>query len=181
MDRNFWGHPRGWPIDPPGYVFLARAFDEIGRARFGSDWDRKPPLDPDDNSGDDDDSPDGLAAWSEAQEAWEKADAEAEAKSAEMRMVVGREIAEQCLRSHLHAAVRPKRGGAMTKVPTDMWSTENLDKRFHRCQMSLNNPFSASGFGDWIYLKRQSLGEYLAGQPYAASNVPGCSLGPEPR
>ena len=59
----------------------------------------------------------------------------------------------------------------MTKVPEDCWNTENLDRRFDRCQMSLIDPFSDAGF-DWIYLTRASLDEYLTGQPYAAPNAP---------
>ena len=27
-----WSDPSGWPFDPPGYVFLARAIDEAGRS-----------------------------------------------------------------------------------------------------------------------------------------------------
>ena len=170
IDRNLWLNPNGWPVDSAGYVFLARAFDEIGRARFGAEWDRKPPPHPDEND-DDDASVEADAAWLKANELWEKASEEAEAKSAEMRAAVRREIAEQCLRGHLHAAVRPKRGGEMTKVPEDCWNTENLDRRFDRCQMSLIDPFSDAGF-DWIYLTRASLDEYLTGQPYAAPNAP---------
>jgi hypothetical protein len=35
---EFWARPHLWPRDPRGYVFLARAVDEIGRAMFGQDW-----------------------------------------------------------------------------------------------------------------------------------------------
>ena len=37
----FWNTPGEWPNDPPGYVFLARAFDEIGSARFVEKWSKK--------------------------------------------------------------------------------------------------------------------------------------------
>ena len=36
--REFWSMPSSWPMDPAGYVFLARAMDELGRARYGRDW-----------------------------------------------------------------------------------------------------------------------------------------------
>src|SRR5215204_5434856 len=35
----FWLDKNRWPRrDPPGFVFLARAFDELGRARLDSNW-----------------------------------------------------------------------------------------------------------------------------------------------
>ena len=37
-DHNHWDHPERWPRDTPDYVFLARAFQEIGRARYGNQW-----------------------------------------------------------------------------------------------------------------------------------------------
>jgi hypothetical protein len=38
MALDFWARPDAWPLDPDGYVFLARAVEEIGRAMFGQDW-----------------------------------------------------------------------------------------------------------------------------------------------
>ena len=38
FDPQLWRHPEGWPHDPLNYVFLARAFQEIGRARYGDEW-----------------------------------------------------------------------------------------------------------------------------------------------
>jgi hypothetical protein len=35
---HFWAEPYRWPQDPAGYVFLARAVEAIGRARFGEEW-----------------------------------------------------------------------------------------------------------------------------------------------
>jgi hypothetical protein len=35
---EFWARPHTWPHDSHGYVFLARAIEEIGRAMFGQDW-----------------------------------------------------------------------------------------------------------------------------------------------
>jgi len=35
---EFWASPHTWPHDPHGYVFLARAIEEIGQAMFGQDW-----------------------------------------------------------------------------------------------------------------------------------------------
>ena len=41
MANQFWRMPSEWPHDPPGYVFLARAFGEIGKAKFGDKWSEK--------------------------------------------------------------------------------------------------------------------------------------------
>src|SRR4051812_44952313 len=149
-----WDDPSSWPIDTPDYVFLARAFNDIGRAKFGSGWDRELPPDPDDNDDDDDDSAKGTAAWLKAYELWEKACEEVHAKSAEMRRAVRREIGDLCLSERLRTAVRPERGGALTEVPKGHWNTEpeNLDGRFIRCQMSVTHPFTANNFaspGEW--------------------------------
>src|SRR5262245_36104182 len=38
MDRAFWSAPHRWPPDTSEHVFLARAYDQIGRARFPDDW-----------------------------------------------------------------------------------------------------------------------------------------------
>jgi hypothetical protein len=35
---RFWAEPHRWPRDPAGYVFLARAVEEIGRAMFDARW-----------------------------------------------------------------------------------------------------------------------------------------------
>ena len=40
FDTDFWDHPEDWPHDLPGYVFLARAFNELGRATHGERWDQ---------------------------------------------------------------------------------------------------------------------------------------------
>jgi hypothetical protein len=35
---RFWHKPESWPADPSGYVFLARAVQQIGAAMHGEDW-----------------------------------------------------------------------------------------------------------------------------------------------
>jgi hypothetical protein len=40
---NFWSNPQTWPLDPRGYVFLARAVATIGHAMFGEEWTGKEP------------------------------------------------------------------------------------------------------------------------------------------
>ena len=38
FDPQLWRHPEEWPHDPLNFVFLARAFQEIGHARYGDEW-----------------------------------------------------------------------------------------------------------------------------------------------
>jgi hypothetical protein len=38
IDPEFWNDRDSWPIDPKEYVFLARAFDQLGKAKFGDKW-----------------------------------------------------------------------------------------------------------------------------------------------
>jgi hypothetical protein len=38
MSNPFWTNEQAWPRDPTGYVFLARAFNRIGSAKFGQEW-----------------------------------------------------------------------------------------------------------------------------------------------
>ena len=38
MTNEFWANRYSWPNDPKGYVFLARAVDELGQALNGSGW-----------------------------------------------------------------------------------------------------------------------------------------------
>ena len=35
---RYWSKPASWPMDPKGYVFLARAALEIGPAMHGLAW-----------------------------------------------------------------------------------------------------------------------------------------------
>jgi hypothetical protein len=38
IDPEFWNDRDSWPIDSKEYVFLARAFDQLGKAKFGDKW-----------------------------------------------------------------------------------------------------------------------------------------------
>jgi hypothetical protein len=72
FDDRLWRHPEDWPHEQCGYVFLARAFGEIGSALHGQSWiharganNPEEPKDPecddgnsDDDNSDDDDSDD---------------------------------------------------------------------------------------------------------------------------
>src|SRR4051812_28907508 len=118
IPTDIWNFPDAWPIDPPGYTFLARAFNDIGRAKFGDEWDPELPPDPEGEGQDDDDSVEGFAAWSKAWRVWQKASAEVEAKAREMNKAVRHEVAGQCLLGHLITAVRPISGGVMTEIHT---------------------------------------------------------------
>jgi hypothetical protein len=167
FDVYFWRNPETWPHDPPGYVFLARAFDDIGRAKYGARWVESPtePEEPEDPPDDADDT-----AWQQnelAYEQYERARDQANADFLRMRAEVARIIAHQCEVGNLITAVRPKSGGDMVELEPHSWNTENFGSRFSRCDMSLNDPFSNSRLhrSHWIYLTRDSLDKYLGKKP----------------
>jgi hypothetical protein len=155
MINEFWRTPDEWPNDPPGHVFLARAFDEIGVAMFGEKWPKKEEKPERELTVEDLDADD--LALSETQDEHQT-----------MWVAIKDEIVKQCLKRDLVSAVRAIEGGAMTKVKSEMWNAENLDWRFLHCQMSLRSPFerSPSGGTHWIFLSRESLDQYLMRQPY---------------
>jgi hypothetical protein len=152
-DHQVWDHPENWPHDPLDYVFLARAFQGIGRARYGDQWSNsyvEPPGEPPEDC---DDS---------ADEQYELVCEEAEAKFESMRASIAHTIAEQSRLGMLMTALRPIAGGQMNTLEPYFWNTENFAPRFFRCQMSLSRPF-----GDparvrfeplyWIFVTRESL------------------------
>ena len=151
--NEFWRTPEKWPNDPPRYVFLARGFDEIGRARFGDKWPRGHLIEASRELSDDELSADDREEAEDARRMWG---------------AVKNEIAKQCLEGRLLTAVRPIEGGEITDLKPEMWNAENLERRFSRCQMSWETPFAKLPFPGthWIYLKRESLDNYLAGQPH---------------
>jgi hypothetical protein len=174
MNLDFWHTPKSWPGDSPEYVFLARAFNEIGRAIFGSKWAlpedvsaEQPEQDPnEDDSGEDalendnsdtDDNDDDDDEWGSDIE--------------KMQADVEREIAKQCLAGILVTAVRPKAGGQSINLEPSHWHTENYRSRFYRCQMSLRRPFPTRGViasgSHWVYVTRESLDRYLTDKLYA--------------
>ena len=144
-DTRFWSDPDKWPRDQPGYVFLARAFDEVGRAMFGQHWTGKecstypmPNIDP------------GLVA---------------------RLMVVQEEIAKRCQSGELVLAIRPVLGGEMREAPASWWKTERVHyrNRFYGCQINPKDPFGG-GLGSaiycWLYVTRESLNKFLANKPF---------------
>jgi hypothetical protein len=139
-------------------VFLARAFREIGRARYGDQWtDRyiEPKEPPDD-------------CVEATDEQYERDCEEAEAKFENMHASIARTIAEQSELGNLATALRRTAGGKMNSLAPYVWNTENVGTRFFRCQMSLDQPFQDSArvrFEPlyWIYVTRESLDRYVGG------------------
>jgi hypothetical protein len=171
VNLDFWQMPESWPSDSPDYVFLARAFNQIGRAIFGPKWDLPEDVsaeereqDPNEDNSDEDALND---------DNWDTDDDDDwDSNLEKMQTDVQREIANQCLVGILVTAVRRKTGGQMTKLEPFHRHTENYSARFYRCQMSLKHPFprgrvvTASG-SHWIYVTRESLNRYLDGKLYA--------------
>lgn len=166
FDAYFWNNPDSWPHDPPDHMFLARAFDEIGRtkceARWGkSECDIQEPEQPSDDR--------DVPAWEEYDRACDEYDRACEAFEAscrEMRADVARMVAHECEIGNLITAVRLKVGGEMVTLTPDFWNTEAFASRCFRCDLSLTDPFSMDRFfrSHWIYVTRDSLEAYLEKQ-----------------
>jgi hypothetical protein len=164
QEYPFWDHPRDWPHDPPGYVFLARACQEVGRAMFGSKWAE--------SWGEPDEPPDDcdLATWEE----YKRECDEFQNAFVAMRAEVVQSIGEQCEIGTLVAAVRPKAGGKMITLKQYMWNAEGVEPRFHRCDMSLDDAFESSGGfcrPYWIFIGRASL-DGLLSQLHQRASLP---------
>jgi hypothetical protein len=157
-DHNLWDHPERWPRDIPDYVFLARAFQEIGRARYGNQWTdsyiepEEPPEDCDDV----------------ADEQYDRDCEQAEVKFEDMHASIAYTIAEKSEWGVLATALRHTAGGQMNALGPYVWNIDNVGTRFFRCQMSLSEPFQDPArvrFEPlyWIYVTRESLDRFIGG------------------
>jgi hypothetical protein len=151
MDSQVWDKPVDWPIDHPDYVFLARAFHQIGRAKLGADWDYESPDPPD---------PSDELSFEE----WEKLDDAAEARTQKMYADVQGIILEQCRLGVLEMAARPLSGGKCVPLTRDDWNSENCGQRFKRCQISERDLFASDDWflDHWLFVDRGTLQRYIA-------------------
>jgi hypothetical protein len=162
---DFRYRKRDWPKDHPGYVFLARALDEMCAAAHGSEWLRpvrepkEKPTEPADDCKDE-------AVWDafdEQQDRYDLARKRDEWEVRKKRQAMAREIVQECEAGNLVAALRPIFGGRLVELEQHFWNTEDCFHRFLSFRMSLEDPFSVNADGAWwIYLTRDSLDEYLA-------------------
>lgn len=152
LDDRFWGAPDSWPVDTDKYVFLARALDQIGSVDFGDAWNDQGPDEPRDDTDEADiDHIDECEA--------------AEARYIQLRRVVRDKMIDLFRRAKLKAGLRPTEGGDIREDLVEaMWNTENCERRFKRCDVSINGPFSNRGFAratHYIYVARNDLEELL--------------------
>jgi hypothetical protein len=164
-DSLLWDHPEKWPQGPVGYVFLARAFHEIGSAMFNERWvddsaDLEPE-DPDERSEDPKDDCDDTT-WDQ----YERACDQAKSEFRTMRASVARMIAEECETGNLVTALRSKSGGKMVTLESFYWNTENFWSRFSRCDMSQTHPFPDAARrvqrDCWLFVTQHTLDQLLA-------------------
>ena len=162
--QDFWARPHLWPLDPSGYVFLARAVQAIGQARFRDEWT----------------SEEVTTAFVKLPPgpATQEAQRQQEAQRAIFQRLrtVQREIVAGCESGELVSAIRLKAGGKMRLVRREWWNTEHWHNRFMMCQLNPSDPFGRGFEGDnycWIFLRKESLEKYLQRQPFApvATNI----------
>jgi hypothetical protein len=112
VDDYFWETPEEWPSDPPGYVFLARTFDQIGQSMY-----RRPRWAEVVTKTPDPDIPSPHSAKSVWDQFWREAEkyADEEEKATANRdkkwKTVVRSIAEACESGTLVAGAQQKSGG----------------------------------------------------------------------
>jgi hypothetical protein len=157
-DHQLWNHPERWPHDPPNYVFLARAFRQIGRARYGVQW-TDSYVEPEEPPEDCDDA---------ADEQYDRDCEIAKEKFENMHTSIARIIADQSELGNLATALRHAAGGQMIALEPYVWNSENVGTRFFRCEMSLSQPFKDPARVrfeplHWIYVTRESLDRYFGG------------------
>jgi hypothetical protein len=169
FNYSFWAHSDDWPHDPPGHVFLARAFCEIGVAIYGNAWVEPPHINEPEEP---DDPPDHCdeATWDIHEQEYDRYEVACEKARVECETMwtsVGRAIAHASERGVLVSAVRAKAGGPMEELEPHYWNTESFASRFFYCEMSLSSPFSSERRppgGAWIFVTRVSIGDYLGAQ-----------------
>ena len=169
FDHQFWAQPKSWPHDSPGYVFLARAFHDIGTATYRDRWVQPPdvnePEEPEDPA--DDAVEEAWEMHDQEYERYENACEQARANCENMWANVAQKIAVACKDGTLGSAIRAKEGGEFIKLKDHHWNTENFTTRFFRCDMSRSYPFAKGRLrrSHWIYVMRDSLDNYLGKSP----------------
>jgi hypothetical protein len=166
FDADFWDCPAKWPHDPPGYLFLARSYDQIGHAVHGDRWNHPvkmpeepecPPVDCDDVDCDD-------SVWEASERAhdeWERSCDEAEANFQNMREGVARTIIHQCESNELVAAARAKHGGQMIPLKWHDFNVDDPRPLLFRCEIQVQNS------PHWIFIMRDSLDKFLTKQSHS--------------
>jgi hypothetical protein len=190
-DTKFWLKSSEWPKDASTDVFLARAFDRVGKAMFGSEWEGtevytevSPPI------------PTLIPPKSEnykyfesivrailkrhvgtlTPENWEEARRLHQQKHADANTRVQRRntvydaIVAGCQTGFLQTSYRPVAGGAFESIPTVWWNTERTAQRFSYCQINPNDPYAVGVAGDqfcWIFVTAESLAQFLVQSPHS--------------
>jgi hypothetical protein len=136
LNNMFWNKPEHWPVDTPDYIFLARAFNQIGKAMFGEYW--------------------------LGHEHLAKADLNNDPGLIARRAAAMEEIARRLRDGDLVAGTRPIEGGTITDAPRAWWNTEanRITTRFINCEINPKHPFSGpalSAINSWIFIKRSTL------------------------
>src|ERR1035437_10898826 len=150
LNNMFWNKPEHWPVDTPDYIFLARAFNQIGKAMFGDYW-----IDHEHLAKDDWNSDPGPIA---------------------RRAAVLKETTTRLQSSDLVAGIRPLPGGEISEAPNSWWNTElaRMAKRFIYCEIDPQNPFGgpvSSPNNSWIFITRSSLSELIKRHPFAPMQI----------
>jgi hypothetical protein len=172
LDEEYllWDKPQDWPLETPGYVFLARACQEVGRRLFGCEWNEsfsqlddalealEPPDEPDDLN---DETVDTV--WDQYEAACD--DAERNFKLSRNKVVES--LSEAFRLGEIMTAVRAVAGGHLAELESNFWNSEltGISVRFERCKMSLSDPFNVRLQSHFIFVGLESLDRWLQKYP----------------
>ncbi len=169
MSTQFWSDEESWPFDPAGWVFLARAYVQIGQAKFEDSWTGNEPFakyyeklkSTTDNA--DFMFPNGGEEWREYVDLFKKrhlADEDATKRHFEM----GRTIAQLCEAGNLLTGYRMKEGGSIKELPANFWNvpSERIFKRFICCEITLHQGRITDDNLAFLFVSKNSLENTLA-------------------
>ena len=157
MDNQFWTDEDSWPfVEPAGWVFLARAYKKIWKAKFGDSWTGEEPSVP------------TLEKLNKlASTTWAN-DSKASDRHDEVILL----IAKRAQAGELETGYRMKHGGEMTPCPPDWWSKpkETIRKRFECCEIYIPQMNILHDGDAHLFVSEQSLKIALAnlGMPVMA-------------
>jgi hypothetical protein len=147
---EFWADKDDWPGNPPGYVFLARAVDEVGRNLLPEEWTGDEPLKYEDRE-------------------WDRGPYKDEAARGRFKKVI-EAVSTLCAKGQLASAVMTSSRGTLSQIDKAWWAAASrkvTEGWFLLCSINLKDPvtkvpdlFDREPLGP-LFVLRADLDRYL--------------------
>lgn len=141
-DDSIWRDPAEWPRDRAGYIFLARAIQEIGRAMYRDTW-----------TGNEAPAPLPCGGYVKIQ-------SEAEQEGTKRFSKVQDAIIDAAEAEELLMVARPIDDGRVISLTRDYWHADNLTRRFRTCRIDPGQPFG-DFLTHWIFAGAEGLAHLI--------------------